>query len=89
MVRPGLRSSGFKKVSKRVPGGRSRTFYVRRKHYRVRDPITGNLLSGVPSNPEIIRGGPKTRKRPERYYGGMLSPSTLVGALKIAIRNMG
>lgn len=88
MVRPGLRSRSVKRVSKRVPGGERRIFYIRRKHYRVSDPVTGIQLNGVPSNPRWIRKGAKSRKRPERIFGGVLSPTTLATTLKIVIRGL-
>ncbi len=87
MVRPGLRSRSVRRVSKRVPGGESRVFYVRRKHYRVNDPVTGERLNGIPLNPIWIRKGAKARKRPERIFGGVLSPSTLATTLKVVIRS--
>ncbi len=87
MVRPGLRSKGVKRIHRRVPGGKHRVLFRRRKHYFSRDPVTGERLNGVPMNPNRIRKGSKTMKRPERMFGGVLSPSTLMNALKIAIRS--
>jgi large subunit ribosomal protein L34e len=86
MVRPGLRSRSVKRLFRKVPGGRSRIIYRRRKHYIARDPLTLEELSGVPKNIKLIRRGAKTLKRPERIYGGVLSPETLAMSLKLAIR---
>ena len=88
MVRPGLRSGALKKISKRIPGGGSEVFYLRRKHNKAIDPVSNKPLNGVPLDPKYIRRGAKTRKRPERIFGGVLSPSTLATALKVATRNM-
>ncbi len=88
MVRPSLRSKSMRKVSKKVPGGGGRVFYIRGKHYRVSDPVTGELINGVPVNPKWIRKGAKTRKKPERIFGGVLSPNTLATALKAVIRSI-
>ena len=86
MVRPGLRSRSAKRISKRVPGGYNKVFYIKRKHYRIVDPVTGKALNGVPKDVKIIRKGARTLKRPERAYGGVLSPKTLSTAFKIALR---
>ncbi len=86
MVRPGLRSRSAKRIWRRLPGGETVVHYVRRKHYRARCAICGRELSGVPLDPDIIRRGAKTYKRPERPYGGVICPDCLSRALKIAIR---
>ncbi len=86
MVRPGLRSRSVKRLYRKMPGSRSRVIYRRRKHYIARDPLTFKELSGIPKNIKIIRRGAKTLKRPERIYGGVLSPETLAMSIKLAVR---
>ncbi len=88
MVRPGLRSRSMKRVAKRVPSGQSKVFYVRRKHYVARCAICGKPLSGVPKDPDIIRYGAKTKKRPERIYGGVLCHDCLARSLRLAVRSL-
>ncbi len=89
MVRPGLRSRSVKRICRKLPGGESRVHYVRRKHYRAKCAICGRILQGVPLDPDLIRRGAKTLKRPERPYGGVICPDCLARALRIAAREGG
>lgn len=88
-MRPGLRSRSVKRVCRKLPGGESKVLYVRRKHYRARCAICGRPLHGVPLDPDVIRRGAKTLKRPERPYGGVICPDCLARALRIAAREGG
>ena len=87
MVRPGLRSHAKKRVARRLPGGETKVFYIRRKHYKARCAICGRLLGRIPVDPDVIRRGAKTLKRPERPYGGVICPDCLARAYRIAIRS--
>jgi len=86
MVRPGLRSRSRKRVARRTPGGISRIYYVRRKYYEAHCAVCGKPLGGVPRDYKLIRWGPKTAKRPERYFGGVVCPKCLATMLKLSIR---
>jgi len=87
VVRPALRSRSRRRVWKRVPGGEVKVFYERSYVYEAYCAICGRPLGGVPRNLKIIRGGPKSAKRPERPYGGVLCSSCLATAIKISIRS--
>ena len=72
MVRPALRWK--KKVYYRTPGGRLRIRYKREKTGKRKCGLCGAILHGVPhgkTNSEV-RKLAKTRKRPERLFGGHL-----------------
>ncbi len=69
-----LRSRSFRRVKKVTPGGRNVTHYERKKPKPASCPVTGELLKGVPrERPTKMKNMPKTRKRPERPFGGVLS----------------
>ncbi|RLG78982.1 MAG: 50S ribosomal protein L34e [Thermoprotei archaeon] len=86
MVRPGLRSHSMKRLKRRTPGGVSKTLYKRRKRAVARCAVCGRPLGGVPTDPKELRGGGRTRKRPERMFGGVLCPQCAARALRIAVR---
>lgn len=88
MVRPSLRSRSLRRVSKRVPSGKSRVFYERSDKYAARCPLCNRPLGGVPRSLKTIRYGSKSHKRPERPYGGTLCPSCLALAYKVAVRGV-
>jgi len=87
MVRPSLRSRSKRRIRKRVPGGASRIHYVMRRRYRATCPICGRSIGGVPRDYNIIRWGPKTAKRPERYFGGVICSNCLATVLKLSVRS--
>ena len=73
MVSPKLRSRSWRRVQKRTPGGRNVTHYEREKPSKAQCGNCGAALSGVPRElPYKMRTMPKTKKRPERPYGGVL-----------------
>ncbi len=86
MVRPAYRSRSKARVIRRVPSGEARVYYKKRRFYEARCAICGAPLGGVPRDYNIIRWGAKTRKRPERYFGGVVCPKCLPLLLKLAIR---
>jgi len=87
MPKPGHRSKSLRRVFSRAPGGR------RLKHYKKRKPSKakckcGALLSGVPrERPYKMMNMAKTKKRPERPYGGVLCTrcmrKTMIGKARI------
>lgn len=87
MPRPRYRSRSLRRVFVRTPGGETRIHYEKRKPGPAKCAICGNPLNGVPRlRPVELRKLPKTAKRPERMYGGVLCPSCLTKLLKKTIR---
>ena len=83
MPRGMFKSGRLRKIFVKTPGGRTTT------HYRARKPskaICGNCkkqLAGVPRElPSKMANMPKTAKRPERPYGGVLCSACTRAALK-------
>ena len=73
MVSPKLRSRSIRRVQVRTPGGITVTHFERMKPSKAKCGKCGALLSGVPRElPYKMRTMSKTRKRPERPYGGVL-----------------
>lgn len=67
------KSRSFRRVSKRTPGAKNVMHYVRRKPSRARCAITGEVLHGVKRMTDAkMRNTPKTQKRAERPFGGVL-----------------
>ena len=81
------KSGRFRKISVKTPGGKTVV------HLRERKPskaICGNCkkpLSGVPRDrPAVMAKVPKTAKRPERPYGGVLCSKCTRQLLKEQVR---
>jgi large subunit ribosomal protein L34e len=73
MVRPRLRSRSIKRKKVRTPGNRVVIHYERKKPRIAKCAICKKPLHGVPRlNPSGMRKLAKTKKRPERPYGGNL-----------------
>ena len=73
MPAPRLRSRSLRKVYSKVSGGRTTIHHVRKKPKAARCGNCGSVLKGVPRlMPFAIKNTPKTMKRPERPYGGVL-----------------
>ena len=73
MPAPRLRSRSLRRVSRKVPGGRTKLHFKKRKHKAARCGNCGSLLKGVPRGfPFRMRKMAKTKKRPERPFGGVL-----------------
>jgi len=73
MVRRMFRSRSLKRTQKKVPGGRTATRYRREKPKISKCGNCGKPLCGVPRlRYSDLRKLPKTKKRPERPYGGNL-----------------
>lgn len=68
-----FRSGRFRKVFVKTPGGRTTIHYRERKPQRAKCASCKKVLAGVPrERPAIFANLPKTAKRPERPYGGVL-----------------
>lgn len=74
MVSGRHKSGSMRKVFVRTPGGKTATKYKLRKPSRAVCPMTGEYLQGVPhARPANLRRLPKTKRRPQRAFGGVLS----------------
>lgn len=73
MVKPMLRSRSKKRRKVRTPGNRLVTHYKRKKPGIARCAVCKKPLHGIPRlNPSEMGKLPKSKKRPERPYGGNL-----------------
>ena len=73
MTAPRLRSRSLRRIFTKVPGGRTKLHYKKRKPEGAKCGSCGDLLKGVPREfPFRISKMAKTKKRPERPYGGVL-----------------
>ena len=73
MPAPRLRSRSLRKIFRRVPGGRTLIHFKRKKPKAARCGNCGSVLKGVPRElPYKMRSMAKTKKRPERPFGGVL-----------------
>lgn len=86
MVKPMYRSRSYKRISRRTPGGRTVIHYEKRKNTPMRCARCGANLAGVPIKDSERRSLPKSMKRPERMFGGVLCPRCLKIVLKRVIR---
>ncbi|QQG39248.1 MAG: 50S ribosomal protein L34e [Candidatus Woesearchaeota archaeon] len=76
MVRKSLRSRSRRRVYKRLPGGSVKIHYEKRKPSRAVCGNCGVTLKGIPNlRPNKMIHLAKTKKRPERYFGGVLCSS--------------
>ncbi|MBS3122714.1 50S ribosomal protein L34e [Candidatus Woesearchaeota archaeon] len=73
MPAPRYRSRSLRRVFVRVPSGKSVLHYRKRKPSKPTCGSCGTILKGVPrERPFKMQNMPKTFKRPERPYGGVL-----------------
>ena len=73
MPAPRLRSRSLRKVFRKVSGGRVSLHYKKKKPKAARCGNCGALLKGTPRElPFKMRSMAKTKKRPERPFGGVL-----------------
>ncbi len=87
MPRPALRTGSRRRVFVRTPGGETVIHYEKRKPGPARCAICGRPLAGVPRLRSVeLRQLARTRKRPERIYGGVLCHECLEKLLKKTIR---
>uniref|UniRef100_A0A7C4FHI6 Large ribosomal subunit protein eL34 n=1 Tax=Ignisphaera aggregans TaxID=334771 RepID=A0A7C4FHI6_9CREN len=86
MVRPALRSRSYRRICKRTPSGRTVVNYERRRKTLMRCARCGAVLNGVPITDDLRRKLPKSSKRPERIFGGVLCPNCLKRVLKSVVR---
>jgi len=73
MTAPRLRSRSLRKVFRKVPGGRTSIHFKRKNPKAAKCGNCGAVLKGIPRVlPFKMRTLAKTKKRPERPYGGVL-----------------
>ena len=76
MPKPNQKTKAKRKVFVRTPGGSTSVHYRKRKPSKAVCGSCGKQLLGVPmERPSKMRTMAKTRKRPERPYGGVLCSS--------------
>ena len=89
MPRPMHRSRSLRRRHVRLPGGDTVVHYEKRRPGPAHCALCGRPLNGVPRlRPSELRKLPKTVKRPERMYGGVLCPSCLAKLIKKSVRVM-
>jgi large subunit ribosomal protein L34e len=73
MPAPRLRSRSLRKLFRKVPGGATKTHFKKRKPKASKCGGCHAVLKGTPRElPFKMRSMAKTKKRPERPYGGVL-----------------
>ncbi len=83
MVDGKLKSRRFRRVSVRTPGGNTVRHYRKRKPSQAICAIYGTPLAGVPKvRDSVMRNLPKTQRRPDRPYGGVLSSKAMRAVIK-------
>ncbi|MDT7860806.1 MAG: 50S ribosomal protein L34e [Saccharolobus sp.] len=85
MPRPALRSRSLRRVSVRLPSGKSVIHYERKNNGEAKCAICKKPLNGVKTN-KLYKYS-KTEKRPERPFGGYLCHKCLTQLIKIAVRS--
>ena len=78
MPRPSKRSTSLRKVKKKLPGGRVKHAYLKRKPKKAVCAVSRTPLPGVPQGrPYKVKKLSKTQRRPERPYGGVLGSKAM------------
>jgi large subunit ribosomal protein L34e len=70
------KSRTYRRVNRRVPGGRTSLHLKKRKPSKAHCASCGSVLKGVlRERPFKMKNTPKSMKRPERPFGGQLCSS--------------
>jgi len=78
----------MRRVFVRTPGGKTVERYVLRKPSRAVCSITGQKLHGIPHmRPTAFRNLAKSKKRPQRAFGGVLSSRAARRVITTKARN--
>jgi large subunit ribosomal protein L34e len=73
MVRRALRSTSFRTIKIRTPGSNIVTHYKKKKPHKAKCGNCGGLLKAIPREfPTKMQNLAKTKKRPQRAFGGVL-----------------
>lgn len=90
MVRRSLRSRSFRRIKVKTPGGRVVIHYRRKKPKIAHCANCGAILKGVPrERPFKMQNMPKTKKRPERPFGGTLCSKCTRSLMKQKAKSLG
>ncbi|MBN2052200.1 50S ribosomal protein L34e [Candidatus Woesearchaeota archaeon] len=83
MPRMSRRSRSLRRIKKKLPGGSTKLVYAKRQPGTTKCSICHIELKGIPRmRPFEARNMAKTKKRPERAYGGFLCANCLREKLK-------
>lgn len=83
MVEPRLRSRSLKRECKRTPGGKPVIHYRRKRAGKAKCASCKSPLNGVPAlRPSELRKLPKSKRRPNRPYGGNLCSRCMRNLIK-------
>lgn len=85
MPRKRYRTHSLRRVYVRTPGGEIVIHYEKRPWGTPRCALCKRPLFGVPRDSRKLKDLPKTKKRPERPYGGYLCAECLRRELTLAI----
>lgn len=87
MPEPRRRSRSLRRIYRRTPKGRVTVLYRRRKPKPARCGICKARLHGVPrERPVKMKNMAKTKKRPQRIFGGVLCASCTREVMKYFAR---
>jgi large subunit ribosomal protein L34e len=90
MVKRALRSRSLRHVRVRTPGSRVVIHHEKRKPKIAHCAKCGAILKGVPrARPFKMHNLPKTKKRPERPFGGMLCSACSRSIFKEKAKSLG
>jgi len=88
MPAPRFRSRSKRRIARKTPGGKVVMHYVARQPSKAVCGVCGVDLKAVPrKNSCAMRNTPKTQKRPERPFGGVLCSSCMRRYLIFENRN--
>jgi large subunit ribosomal protein L34e len=81
------KSRTFRRVKRKTPGGKVVLHHVLRKPKKAHCGSCGDVLKGVArERPIKMQNMPKTMKRPERPFGGVLCSKCLRQQIKDKVR---
>ncbi len=87
MSQPRYRSRSYRRIKITTPGGVNKTVYKARKPKKPSCGSCGAKMPGVVRElPAKVRNIPKTSRRPERPYGGVLCSKCSREKIKLAAR---
>ena len=82
-----IKSRTFRRVKVKTPGNKVRVQYRKRKPKQAKCAGCGKALHGIPrERPYKMRNMPKTQKRPERPFGGVLCSACMRKKIKENIK---
>jgi large subunit ribosomal protein L34e len=83
LVRPAYRSRSRARQKRNIPGNQTRVHYIKRQPSQAHCAITGMILHGVPHlRPSRLRKLPRSSRRPNRPFGGVISHIALQEAIR-------